>query len=243
MKFYPLDEFSRGFVNPTDIRISDFPKEVETAWQFAREKNSNLFDGTVFNFDGVVEGSIRIQRIDYSIFYVKNLYPELLKDFEISVLAISGITVIGDKILFGRRSNRVSQFRRKWEMVPSGTLEDVPGLNFSLKQSAVRQLRSEFQEETSLESSCLKNIMLFGLLVDPRAHTADLILSAEIQPSYFQESQKIKKLTTSEYSSFKLVSLRYLGLFSSTHLNMVPTSRFLLRFLKSSLERIFLHLL
>jgi len=240
IKFFPLDELSKGFVNPADIRISDFPKEVEAAWQFAREKNSNLFDDTVFNFNGVVEGSIRIQRIDYSLFYVKNRHPKLLKDFEVSVLAISGITVVGDKILFGRRSNRVSQFRKKWEMVPASTLEDVPGLNFSLKQSAVRQLRSEFQEETSLDSSCLKNIMLFGLLVDTRAHTADLILTAEIQPSYFQE---IKKLTTAEYSSFKLVSLRNLGLFSGMHLNMVPTSRFLLRFFKTSLERISLHLL
>ncbi len=232
LKFYPLNVLNYEHVHSADVRISAFSQEVERAWQLARQQNSCLFEGTVFNCVDIQQGFLRIQRMDYGIFYVKNFHPELLQNYDVSVLAVSSITFVGNKVLIGKRSQNVTQFRGKWETVASGTLEVDEELHGSLNQVAISQLRSEFREETSLDSALLKNIYLRGLLVDSQAYTADLIYRSEIEPRDFLGRQEIKVLSTAEYSSFKLINLRYLRLIPWVALNLVPTSKFILKFLK-----------
>jgi hypothetical protein len=232
MIYHPLNALNSYIVNPARMTLAQFPLEVQDSWRQAKSLNLELFDGNVFNLIEVNENSIIIQKIDYGLFYVKSKSPKLLPDLEVCVLAVSGITFIGDRVLIGKRSNRVNQFKGKWEMVPSGILDDTDHHKSSLNHIAVDQLCLEFQQETSINSDLLTDIKFLGLVVDSQAYTADLVFRTQIDSKKFFEKYQCDELKSIEYSSFKLVNPRFLRFLSRFSLNFVPTSRFIIRILK-----------
>lgn len=233
LTFIPISDLKFELVNLENSQSPSTSEMVDKLWDDARLNNMDLHDEAVFRLVEVVDGYLRLERFRYKTFYVYRKFPKLFHTNQKPILAVSGVTFFGQKILVGKRSNSVSSYKGKWELVPSGAIQDVDQGIISLNELAINQLRTEFAEETSLDSGVLEKISLLGLIVDTTAYTADLIYRAEIRRSGFNGNLKLSELNSREYSMFRFIDLRWLKLMRILTPKFAPTSRLILRLILS----------
>jgi len=147
-----------------NLKLSDVErKHIDKLWKEAKQLQPSLYNGKILNFVSFNGIQLIGESIPYKYYAVQKMDPDLKRLLNINPISISGLTFFGDKILVGKRSKTVSQYKGYLELVPSGSLE--PGSEGSGEQiNLTAQVLRELTEETGIKKA--KSIKPFELIFD-----------------------------------------------------------------------------
>ncbi len=194
-------------------------KIIETEWTKERSKRGDqLFNGPVLSFIALEGREILAFSTDYRCFLAQRKLPSLSDTLKIRALAVSGLAKRGNELVFGKRSNHVTQDPGMWELVPSGGLA-IANLN--------EQLFQELEEEIGVSRKHVESLEPFALVEDPTAFTVDVGISLSLAANCMDAATP----HSDEYSKFAWVEESKLGawLMALTDGGLSPVSRELLR--------------
>lgn len=211
---------TRGFT------LSDYEKaRVEMLWlEEVAARPSTTFNGQILNFISLEGERLLGEFVDYKFYFAQLKDPLLKTSLQIDPIAISGLTLSGNKVLFGRRSQKVMQFRGLYEAVPSGGIDPhaLRGQFIDLKE----QFQRELWEETGISVTEVKNIQPFLLVHDSTTDTYEICAAIEVNYPVVYEERK----PTAEYEEFVWVPKSEIKSFATKHsAEFLPFSLFLLK--------------
>lgn len=218
---------------PRGFELSDFHKtEIESIWRHEQSgRTSQLYNGEIFNLIEVNNQHLIGEFVDYRLYLAQLRNPSFVELLDIKPLCVSGLTIAGNKVLVGQRSENVTTHKTFFETVPSGGVDStsLSGNQINIK----RQFENELWEETGISVTEIKNIELFSLIYDIAMNLYEIC--AEVQVNYTVLKQKLEP--TDEYINFKWLTKEEIkqNLQDETH-RYVPLSIHLLknRYLKKS---------
>lgn len=156
-------QFMISVVNTREnLKLSDVEKKhIDQLWKEAKQEQASLYNGKLLNFVSFNGIQLIGEFVHYKYYAVQKMDPNLKHLLNITPISISGLTFSDDKILVGKRSKSVSQYKGYLELVPSGGLEqEGDGEQINLAQQVMRELT----EETGIKKA--KAIKPFELIFD-----------------------------------------------------------------------------
>jgi hypothetical protein len=207
----------------TDVRVvfeqnpvlppKDIQTQVEDIW------SSELLQGDIFNgslFSVVRHGYDVIvgREVEYKYFLAQRRAPKLFDALMIQPLAVSGLLVCRDGVVFGRRSSEVEQDRNLWELIPAGSIDGSrrkPDGSIDLSGHLLKELA----EETGIESA---DIVLearpFALVEDQDSRVFDVGLLLNTNLTQGQIHDRFDELRNREYTALQVIELDRLRAFA-----------------------------
>jgi hypothetical protein len=148
---------------------------VDSIWdkEIARHEKT-LFNGRLFSIASEEPSVISGWLAEYKWFVAQRRDPTLFSDLRVQALAVTGLLLCRDGIVFGRRASDLEQDTGLWELVPSG---GVTGSTRSADRTVdfCADLLAELSEEIGLGSGALSTApQPFAMVSDADAHVSDL---------------------------------------------------------------------
>lgn len=213
-------------LEPRGFLLSDVQKtEIETIWvQEQKNRPKPMYNGKILNFVKFENQEMVGEFIDYKFYLAKLRNPNFLEELKITPICVSGITVAGNKILLGKRTDQVTQYKNFYELVPSGGIDP---LALAKEQIEIkRQFEQELWQETGISVTEIKKIEPFMILFDPVNNLYEIC--GEIQVNYAVLKEILH--LSDEYQSFLWMTKNEFRDFFEKHPNeFVPLSLFLLK--------------
>lgn len=213
--------------SPRGFELSDYDKtRVEMVWREETDAQaSKLFNGQILNFVSLDENKMVGEFVDYKFFFAQLKDPGL--DLKIVPICVSGVTLSGDKVLIGKRSQTVTQFRGYYECVPSG------GIDAGLLRSGTINLQEQFSrelwEETGISVTEIKRIHPFQIVHDLSSRHYEVCALIDVNYMVVHDPRE----PTEEYSEFSWVPKSELKSFLKKHEGeFVPFSVHLLNLIR-----------
>lgn len=168
---------------------------IENAWAVARSANDELFDGELLSVMRWrrSEGALLIDAIVAG--YRELVAQRAGASFGIRPLGVSAVTIVGDTVVVGRRSTRVTQYPSRWKLAASGTLPVTEAADPCF------HLAAELAEETGIAPQQISSISTLGLIEDLGEDCFDLCYRVDVGGDVSLRS------VTGEYSELRLVTL------------------------------------
>ena len=197
-----LDE-SRGFL------LSDFDKiRINSIWQQETSSSSReLYNGQILNFVGWEGETLVGEFIEYKFYLAQHRDDGLRELLNIEPISASGVTLTGDKVLFGKRSENVTAFPLHYELVPSGSLD--PG---AIKDGYIdleKQFEVELWEESGISVTEVRKIEPLALIYDTERRIYELCAAISVNygvthetPAFSDEYEDLKWVSKSEVAAF-----------------------------------------
>lgn len=193
---------SRGFT------LSDHEKNiVENIWNFEHRQFSHLYNGQILNVVKWDNDKLLGEFIKYKYYIAQLRDPNLQQILDIQTVSISGMTLTGEKILIGQRSDQVTAYKNYYELVPSGGID--PNASHGNQIDLKRQFEIELWEETGISVTEIKGIKPIALVYDTKNKSYEIcaeinvnytILKENLNPS--EEYQKLQWFTKRELADF-----------------------------------------
>jgi len=205
----------------------DLDRRVEEIWQEEAGRRSGLTNGQILCASRVDKGVVTGHFVDYRVFIARERDPELRRLLAIEPVGVSGVVLIpGGSVVVGKRASHVTQHPGRWELIPSGGLDEEPGSDGRV--NALATLLRELEEELGVTPEHVAEVHPIGLLRDSRDDGYDicfeLVLSPNVEPP---------RLSAGEYTESQVMSVeRAVELFAPEGAS-VPVSRVLLELLRS----------
>ena len=178
---------------------------IEAAWASEKERRGGaLFNGKILSAIEISNTEIKAVIIEYKHYLAKKLNPARFSGLKINPIAVSGLLECNDGIVFGKRSNIVTQDAGNWELVPSGGLECVemsPDIPIDFKG----QLLLELKEEVGIDSSFVKNMKTFCYVLDEETFVLDIGISLFCDLDGNSITRAYSKLNEKEYDQLSFV--------------------------------------
>lgn len=168
--------------------------------------NGPLFTVTSFSPDRI-EGFFT----EYRMFIAQRRRPALFNVLKVRPLGVSGLLICPDGIVFGRRGPEATQDAGRWELVPSGGIDDTARKGDRI--DAVGQLLKEQEEETGLTVAEIGGITPLCLLEDRESHVLDIAMLLETDRSGPEILARHNALKNREYTALKIVPADRLDVF------------------------------
>jgi len=196
-------------------------KKVDAIWEEER-KHKNLFNGGILCFDSFeVKGNqlfVYAYESEYKFFVAKRKDPAL--PYVITPLAVSGIVKSCKGVLFGRRSNQVTQYVGFLELVPSGSVssENIvhEGVNFR------NQLFQELREESGITPDQITQVQPQCLMIDRKDDVVDIGVVLMVNGAGNNRTEEYEEL-------FWIDEEKIVEYVIENNSNIVPTSLLLLQ--------------
>lgn len=171
MSHYEIIEIPKNFSFEVDSSLSKLSLSatalatIDRIWNEEETKRKgHLFNGKILNLVQLEKDRLVGKFIDYKYYIAQLREPSLKSLLKICPISISGITLMGNKILVAQRSASVTQYPEYYEFVPSGGIDlDVMiggYIDYRL------QFAKELSEETGIESSKILRISPLCLVHD-----------------------------------------------------------------------------
>jgi hypothetical protein len=218
-----------------DIRISIVrdvfrpPQEIEDVvnliWENAIAKHSFLLTNSkVLHFIERVNNSIIVQVCEYKYFFAQTKQPTLFASLNITILAVSGITICRNGIVVGKRSTNLLQDPGYWELTPSGSIS-APDLSLNLVSDYARdQVIVELEEELGIKSREIESISLVGSIMDTDANVFDLLFVITTTITRRELYSRFTHTANDEYTEIHVVPSWFISTFLWYKGNRVVTS-------------------
>lgn len=193
-------------------------QEIENAvnliWANAIVKqNFLLTNSKVLRFIEKLNNNIIAQVCEYKYFYAQTKQPNLFASLNITILAVSGITICGNGIVVGKRSVDSLQDAGYWEFTPSGSIS-VPDLSLKLDTDyAEDQVIVELEEEIGILGREIGNISLIGCLRDTEAHVIDLLFLITTTITRKELYSRSLHSINDEYTEIYIIDSRLISMF------------------------------
>jgi hypothetical protein len=216
--------------SPRGFSLSDYDKtRIEMVWSEENSaRPSKLFNGQLLNFVSLENEILRGEFVDYKFYIAQLRDPGLEPLLNIAPVSISALTFAGDKLLVGRRSGDVTQYKNLFECVPSGGID--PAAVRDQKVDLQEQFSRELWEETHISVTEIKRILPFQLVQDFSTHHYEICATIEVNYMVVHEERK----PTEEYSEFIWVPRSEIKNFLKQHASeFVPFSLHLIEHYKN----------
>ena len=197
---------------------------VDRIWKSSVEKyKGRFFDGDIFSVESISSNIVSLSKSKYRLFLAQQENPDLYDELQIRLLAVSGILICNDGIVFGRRSPEVLQDSNAWELLPSGSVTAREFVNEDILFNIDYQIREELLEESGIPKNFYKVITPKMLVESEDSHVVDFVYEIQVNIS---KSQIIDfhKNATSEYTQLEVVDSKEIVKFIDQN-NLVKTSR------------------
>ena len=169
---HTLDVALRIEVVPAPVAASaEIEAAVERSWAAARAERPALFNGRIFSALEVGRARITGFWTDYSRALAQIRAPELFGALRIRALAVNGVIVGPDGIVFGQRQARAVYQPGMWQCPPAGSIEARAG------EDAVdlrAQLLAELEEELGMPADAVRGFRPLAAVEHPGSHVIDL---------------------------------------------------------------------
>jgi len=187
---------------------------VNLIWENAIVKqNFHLTNSKVLRFIEKLNNNIIAQVCEYKYFYAQSKQPNLFASLNITILAVSGITICGNGIVVGKRSINSLQDAGYWELTPSGSI-GAPDLSLKIDTDYAKdQVIIELEEEIGILPREIGNISLIGYLRDTEAHVIDLLFLIKTSISRKELYSRSLNTINDEYTEIHIIDLRLVSLF------------------------------
>ena len=193
-----------------------------------RRRGDELFDGRVFSIARLDESRIEGHFVPYSWFLAQLREPALHGVLKVRMLAVSGLLEISEGIVFGRRSEAMTQDAGLWELVPSGGVSPTARSQNAMI-SLHHQLVQELGEEVGIACDRDEQAKPFVLVEDDETHVADIGLYLSVDVGSKEVLARHRGLTEQEYDRLEIVPRQGLESFRRRHESrLAPVSAALL---------------
>jgi len=150
--------------------------------------------------------------IEVNVVEYKHYIAQKKSSLELLVtpLGVSGITVVKDCFILGKRGDSVTLYKNYSELVPSGTID--------VGSTWEKQILDELFEECAISSSSVNSLKPFCLIFDELNKVYDIGIEIKLNDSYM-----FSPPDTIEYKNLELVKIKEFNGFSDFE-NVVPTT-------------------
>jgi HAD superfamily hydrolase (TIGR01509 family) len=224
----PLEDLKIALTPDACTTTAAVDERVNQIWQRETARNPRLFNGKILAYSRhQTEGShvtLFGRVIEYKRFLAQLREPSL--PLGIHGLGVSGLTILWDSggrsLMFGVRSDTVTQYPGYLELLPSGSID----ASVIREDSAIdfrEALRRELEEESGVRRDRLRSTRDLCLIHDPvdRVYDAGVLLDLDAEPREVMNAFP----ATSEYVGPYFVRVDDLPRFIQDHGHaMVPTS-------------------
>lgn len=201
-----------------------------------RRRGDGLFDGQVFSIARLDEPRIEGHFVPYSWFLAQLREPALHGVLKVRMLAVSGLLEIPEGIVFGRRSEAMTQDAGLWELVPSGGVSPTARSQNAMI-SLHHQLVQELGEEVGIACDRDEQAKPFVLVEDDETHVTDIGLHLSLDVGSEEVLARHRTLAEQEYGQLKIVPRKDLESFRHRHEGgLAPVSAALLDHAKALRE-------
>ncbi|TAL00184.1 MAG: hypothetical protein EPO08_14510 [Rhodospirillaceae bacterium] len=205
-------------------------KEIERVWDAAQARRGTpLFNGTLFSVDAIQAAEICGHFVEYKWFIAVREIPGLQPILRIQPLAVTGVLRCADGIVFGRRSQVVTQDQGLWELVPAG------GLSVSCRQpdgtlDVGAQILEELEEEIGLGRKHVTRMRPFCVVEDTATHVFDVAIEVVTSASKDAIESAFRMDLPREYDAIEIIADTEVEAFVEQHgQDLAPLSAFLLQ--------------
>lgn len=220
LQIFPLDHepiLELGAVTMLDEATKTL---VDQAWdQEQKGRARPLIDGKLFSFVAHMPPRMRGCIIPYRRFVAQNRNPELFPKLRVRPVAVSGLVMCEDGVVFGRRAGTLVD-AGCWELAPSGSIDNP-------RAGARAQLLKELTEETGIPAAAVNDIAPLAVIDDEGAHTVDIGYTLFVQLSAL-DIRRYAQRASGEYDTLEVVPTDQLERFLAAH-DVIEVSRALLK--------------
>lgn len=203
-----LEENHPLVIESSDFRIEEIKAPpltheernlVEERWNKLLVKTPGLFNGQIFNCSHQEENVLYGYFIDYKTFMSRHY----LSSREWFALAVTGYTTFGDEVLWGKRSNSVSQYKNTWETVPSGSFD---------QNDPVGVIYIELAEEVGITKDHVQEVVFKGAFKNLQEKLLELLYEVKLKEKVGSTSDEVAQvawLKRGELPPEKVLSFAY----------------------------------
>jgi hypothetical protein len=185
----------------------DIEQEIEALWVAEKSRQGkDLFNGFIFSASQVGDDGIDGAIVAYRYFLAQQRRPELFEILQIRPVAVSGLLVCPDGVIFGRRARSVMQDAGLWELVPSGGIDTNKLIDIS-QVDYISQILTELHQEVGINSDSITKINPFCLVDDSDSHVLDIGIAMQTL-LFFDEVQALHRdKATNEYEQLRVIPM------------------------------------
>ena len=164
-----------------ELNISSSVQEKITSnWELEKQKrDTDLFDGRIFNLTEITRETLTGFYIDYSVSLAQYCDPNLFDDLGVRPLAVSGFVSCEQGIVFGLRNENLTADAGMWELVASGGVDDSVRLDDGTVDFR-EQFLDELCEEINLPSDAIREIAPIIMLEESQTHVCDIVIETNL---------------------------------------------------------------
>lgn len=147
--------------------------EVAALWEAAQRRMAGaLFNGRVFSADAIAPGLIAGHWTEFRRIVAQMARPALHGALGVRPLAVGGLILGPDGVVFGRRPAGAVYQAGQWQLPPAGSID--PGAERAGGEvSAPHQLLAELAEELGLPASAVDAPVPLCIVEHPASHVLD----------------------------------------------------------------------
>lgn len=213
--------------------------DAETVWQQEKEKNPGLFNGKIFCLRDVEteaggKALLKVSSSEYKYYkwamYKRNqgMYQEIMP------AAVSAVLLDEEgNTLLSRRKN-VTQYRERYELVPSGSLDYAEDLT---QEQVFAQIREELFQELagSIGQQDILSMRILGISCDIPEQVLDICAAVFIKGNL--KAFSISGNEEYDRSAFMTLPLQELPDRTDLHSGLVPTSLEIIKYMTANAKK------
>lgn len=189
-------------LDETEFSVSDkTATAVENIWKEAVSSNPSLFDGSKLCVAEFSKERLICRKVPYRFVYAQLRDCKLAQELNLTSACVSGVTFCEDMILWGKRSEKVSQCAGLFELAPSGSLTFCNATHVDYRA----QLLEELLEEIGISKDNVDSVEPFLLVEDTEERVIDICCT--IQLKNFGPLDVQNSFTAGEYSEMNCESV------------------------------------
>lgn len=174
--FIPANDIEVQLVSQKSIFNENEKKEIDRIWN---NKEREVFNGRLL----VLSEYLYEEKLILKGFWTeyKNLYAAKKEEISISKIipiSVSGIIVDKDNKTIALKRNKVTDYKKYFELAPSGSIEDFNERNnIQYRQQLIKEFQEELNDENSVENlEEAIDIEVIGICYDAEYHNIDICM-------------------------------------------------------------------
>ncbi len=171
---------------------------------------------------------------EYRHYIAQKARPELFDILRVRPVAVSGLLECEDGLVFGRRSEGVTQHAGSWELEPSGGI-DAAELPMSGNCDCVSAILRELREEIGIGPESVSGLRPYCLVEDLDSHVFDIGIAIASPWTVAMVRDAHRDAGSTEYTDLRVVPITELkNVVNDPALHFVPVSKILIQQFLSS---------
>jgi hypothetical protein len=195
--------------------------EIAALWDAAQQRaGGRLFNGRVFSADAITPTRIDGHWTEFRRVVAQMDRPVLFTALGVRPLAVGGVIVGRDFIVFGRRPAGAVYQPGEWQLPPAGSIDPGAAVGGD-RLDPLRQLHAELAEELGMPAESVTAPRALAIVEHPGSHVCDLGIALRTDWTEAQIRAAHAARGNGEYAALEMVPLAALPAFLARHAGRV----------------------